>query len=58
MLIAACAAQCSLFINMIKLCLESIETDHVISESLHKGTFYKAIIGKLPFYGHLPIIPL
>ena len=30
--------------------------DRVISEACYKGKFYKEIIGKWPFYGHLPII--
>ena len=29
-----------------------------ISERVIKGQFYKGIIGKWPFHGHFPIIPL
>ena len=47
--------QCS---PLVLLYLGSIAMDRVISELFIKGQFYKGIIGKLPFHGHFPIIPV
>ena len=49
--------QCSPF---KPLCLWPIGMDSLIGEllSVTKGHVYKGIIGKLPYYGHFPIISL
>ena len=42
----------------ITLYFGSLGMDCFISESCYRGTLYDGIIGKWPFHGYFPIIPL
>ena len=47
--------QCSPFITLY---LGSIGMDHIERNRVIKGQFSKVIIGKFPFHGHFPVIPV